>query len=281
MASTSPTFSLSKSLFAFFYNQMLVVLLVCVLLPLQVCECFNSKRFKLDEYSDGWSPADATWYGSPNGAGSDGGACGYGTAVEQAPFSSMIAAGSPPLYKSGKGCGACYQVKCTSNEACSKNAVRVVITDECPGCGGIHFDLSGTAFGAMALSGKEEQLRDAGQLQISYTRVPCEYPGKTIAFHVDSGSNSNYFAVVVEFEDGDGDLNAVALAESSTSTYSSSSWLDLTQSWGADWKIDPGRKLEAPFSIRLTSSTGKTIVANNVIPAGWQADATYRSVVNY
>lgn len=246
--------------------------------------CFNPKSLNISKVqSNGdWSPAGATWYGSPNGAGSDGGACGYGNGVDQAPFSSMVSAGGPSLFKSGKGCGACYQVKCTENAACSGNPVTVVITDECPGgpcvAESTHFDLSGTAFGAMASPGKADELRNAGVLQIQYQKVKCNFPGAKVAFHVDSGSNPNYFAALIEYEDGDGELGAVNLKQA----LDSDSWLPMQQSWGAVWKLDGAGQLRAPFSIKLTSlDSGKTLVANNVIPAGWQPGQTYRSVVNF
>ncbi|KAL2541924.1 putative expansin-B2 [Abeliophyllum distichum] len=212
-----------------------------------------------------------------------GGACGYGNTVSQAPFSSLVTGIGPSLYKSGKECGACYKIKCTKHPLCSGKPVRVVITDFCPGgpcvSESAHFDLSGTAFGSMAVPGEEDKLRDAGVLQIRYARVSCDYSGKTIVFHVDPGSNPDYFAVVIEFEEGDGDLANVDLQQASSQP---DEWWEMNQSWGAVWQLNAGTELHPPFSIRLTSQySGETLVAKNVIPTGWQPGATYRSLVNY
>ncbi|WVZ62986.1 hypothetical protein U9M48_012671 [Paspalum notatum var. saurae] len=229
----------------------------------------------------GWlSGAGATYYGAPNGDGSDGGACGYQTAVGTQPFDSMIAAGSTPLYKGGEGCGACYEVKCTANAACSGQPATIVITDQSPG--GLfpgeveHFDMSGTAMGAMAKPGMADKLRAGGVLRILYRRVPCKYTGVNVAFKVDQGANPFYFDVLIEFEDDDGDLTAVELMEAGSGV-----WTPMAHNWGATWRLNNGRRLNAPFGLRLTSDSGRVLVANNAIPAAWKPGKTYRSLVNY
>lgn len=120
-----------------------------------------------------WKPATATWYGSPEGDGSNGGACGYGSLVDVKPFRARVGAVSPVLFKGGEGCGECYKVRCMDRSICSRRAVTVIITDECPGCssyGREHFDLSGAAFGRMAVSGNGGQLRNRGEIPVIFRR---------------------------------------------------------------------------------------------------------------
>ncbi|GJN05396.1 hypothetical protein PR202_ga23017 [Eleusine coracana subsp. coracana] len=211
-------------------------------------------------------------------------ACGYQNAVDQPPLSSMIAAGNPSIFEGGKGCGSCYQVKCSGHASCSRSPVTVVLTDLCPAgaclAEPVHLDLSGTAFGAMANPGQADQLRAAGRLPQELGTVPCKWQAVDVAFKVDGGSNPFYLALLIEYESGDGDLRSVELMQTGAT---SGGWAPMQQSWGAVWRYGSsgGAALQASFSVRLTTGSGKTLVATNVIPAGWKPGDTYRSVVNY
>jgi hypothetical protein len=108
-----------------------------------------------------------------------GGACGYGPLVDVKPLKARVSAVSPVLFKKGQGCGECFKVKCKDKSICSRRAVTVIVTDECPGgpCGNgnTHFDLSGAAFGRMAIAGEGGSLRNRGQLQVVYRRYVYIY----------------------------------------------------------------------------------------------------------
>ena len=92
---------------------------------------------------------------------------------------------------------------------------------------------------------------------------------------VDPGSNSYYLATAIEYADGDG-IKTVELQEQASGV-----WIPMQQSWGALWKLNAGNVLQPPFSLRLTSDSGKSLVLQNVIPASWQPGQTYRSHVNF
>ncbi|XP_062200681.1 expansin-B6-like [Phragmites australis] len=233
-----------------------------------------------NSYYSGWLPAKATWYGAPNGAGPDdnGGACGF-KHTNQYPFSSMTSCGNEPIFKDGKGCGSCYQVRCLkrNHPACSGQAKTVMITDmNYYPVAKYHFDLSGTAFGAMALPGLNDRLRHAGIIDMQFRRVPCNFPGLTINFHVEHGSNPMYLAVLVEYGNKDGNVVQMDLMEAN-----SGYWAPMRESWGSIWRMDSNHPLKGPFSLRIRSDSGQTLVANNVIPANWRPDTDYRSFIQF
>ncbi|GFY81162.1 expansin B2 [Actinidia rufa] len=189
----------------------------------------------------GFSPTVATWFGNANGAGSNGGACGYGAGVEAAPYNKFVSAGGSSLFKGGQGCGACYQVKCTSNPACSGKPVTVTISDLCPG----------NWFHATILVSPSHLL---------WILAPTH----------------SILLPTLSLKDGEGDLSKVEIQQANSNSFG-----PMQVSFGATWKFNSPTALNAPFSIQLTNGSGKSLVASNVIPVGWKPGETYRSNVNF
>ncbi|KAE8794392.1 expansin EXPB8 [Hordeum vulgare] len=58
-------------------------------------------------------------------------------------------------------------------------------------------------------------------------------------------------------------------------------WEPMRRSWGSIWRMDTSHGLQGPFSMRITSDSGKTLVANDVILAYSQQDKAYWSNVQF
>ncbi|KAE8794393.1 expansin EXPB8 [Hordeum vulgare] len=129
----------------------------------------------------------------------------------------MTSRGNEPLFDGGTDCGSCYEIRCVAanNPSCSGQPRRVVITDmNYYPVVRYHFDLSVTAFGAMAKYSLNDKLRHAGIIDMQFRRVRCNFPGMKVTFHVQRGSNPNYLAVLVEYANVDGTV--VTLSEKPT-----------------------------------------------------------------
>ncbi|CAH2051123.1 unnamed protein product [Thlaspi arvense] len=228
-----------------------------------------------------WLLATATWYGSPEGDGSSGGACGYGSLVDVKPLKARVGAVSTGLFKGGEGCGACYKVRCLDKTICSKRAVTIIVTDQSPSgpsarANHTHFDLSGAAFGHLAIPGHSRLMRNRGLISLRYRRTACKYKGKNIAFHVNAGSSDYYISLLIEFEDGEGDIGSMHIRQAE-----SKEWIAMKHIWGANWVI-VGGPLKGPFSVKLTTlSNNRTLSATDVIPQKWVSKATYTSRLNF
>lgn len=107
-----------------------------------------------------------TYYGAPNGQGTQGGACGYQNTFALG-YGTMTAALSSPLFQGGAACGACYQLKCRPPSSRQRGVynwcwsyaktITVTATNLCPpgSTGGwcnnrAHFDLPMPAFLTLA-----------------------------------------------------------------------------------------------------------------------------------
>ncbi|KAG9452979.1 hypothetical protein H6P81_005883 [Aristolochia fimbriata] len=218
----------------------------------------------------------AAFYPNSDEAGTETGACGFGSFGATVNGGDVSAASD--LYRDGVGCGDCYQVRCMNPNYCSDKGVTVVITDH-GSSDRTDFILSRRAFGRMAdTNDSAASLLSLGVLDIEYRRVSCSYPNNNIKFKIDEASNyPNYLAFTIWYQQGNSDIIAVQLCETQNQVCKL-----LDRSHGAVWtSVSPPK---GPLAIRMLLSNGEDgeetwLVPTNEIPSDWQPGSVYDSGV--
>ncbi|KAI3473972.1 hypothetical protein Pfo_028546 [Paulownia fortunei] len=201
-----------------------------------------------------WKDAHATFYGGADGSGTIGGACGYEDQVKEV-YGLNTTALSYALFKDGKTCGACYEIKCgKGNKWCKPGqpSIFVTATNSCPPGGWCslpnqHFDLSQPAFLQIAEY-------KAGIVPIRYRRVPCKKRGG-IRFTI---TGNPYFKLVSITNVKGG----------------SQAWTTLRRNWGQKWETE-AKLVGQVLSFRITTSDGRTLTSQKVVPQNWQFGQTF------
>ncbi|XP_058729982.1 expansin-A9-like [Vicia villosa] len=218
-----------------------------------------------------WKKAFATFY--EGGVGTYGGACGYDDVVKDGYGLDTVAL-STVMYKKGRTCGACYQIKCVDCPGCKegKPSITVTATDLCPpnyaqssDSGGWcnpprqHFDLAKPAYLKIADY-------KAGIVPIKYRRVPCKRKGG-IRFTI---TGNPYFNLVkVSNVGGAGDVVAVHVKGDDKLK-----WTQLKRNWGQKWETN-AMLCEETLTFRVRTSDGRTSTSKQVAPKGWQFGQTF------
>ncbi|XP_057521605.1 expansin-like B1 [Amaranthus tricolor] len=243
---------------------------------LPICLIILRSAANAQNCTDCFVQSRASYYPNSDENGTDKGACGFGAFGATVNGGDVSAASN--LYRSGVGCGACYQVRCTNSNYCSDTGVTVVITDQGSG-DNTDFILSEHAFGKMAQTpDAAATLKSLGVVDVEYQRVACSYPGKNITFKIEESSNNpSYLAFSIYYQQGEKDITAVQLCETQSFTCKL-----LQRDHGAVWTSTPPPS--GPLTIRMLFSDGDEaddswVVPVNDIPQNWTPGAIYDSGV--
>ncbi|KAM4132215.1 hypothetical protein ACJW30_01G233100 [Castanea mollissima] len=237
-----------------------------------------SKRITIDgEIDNNWYDAHATFYGDMTGSETMQGACGYGNLFDQG-YGLSTAALSSALFNNGLTCGACFELQCVNDpQWCIKNAgtIKITATNFCPAnysktqdlwCNPPqrHFDLS------MPMFTKIAQYK-AGVIPVKYRRVPCIKQG---GVRFELKGNLNWLLVLVYNVGGAGDISNVKIRGPNTN------WIQMTRNWGQNWQTDT-KLVGLTLSFQVTTSDGKMLQFDNVVPRNWQYGQNFQGRFNF
>ncbi|CAI9095625.1 OLC1v1031614C1 [Oldenlandia corymbosa var. corymbosa] len=145
----------------------------------------------------------ATYYKTPDGQGTPNGACGlkeWGKSINDG----KVAAVSSKLFKCGKGCGTCFEVKCKDKKWCSEKGTKLVVTDYGEGPE-TDFIMSPKAFAEMAKDKESENyLFKKSVVEVKYERVKCHYynEGSDFVVKYDKKNSSwpDYISLIILYK---------------------------------------------------------------------------------
>ncbi|KAE8789650.1 expansin-A14-like [Hordeum vulgare] len=228
--------------------------------------------------SRGLLKAHATFYGGADGAGTMGGACGYGNL-----YSAGYGTSTTALLNDGASCGQCYKIACDSKRVDTRwcklgEVVTVTATNFCPpnydlpsDDGGWcnpprpHFDMAQPAWEKIGVY-------RAGIIPVVYQRVPCVRRGG-VRFTING---HDYFQLVLVTNVATiGSIKSMDVKGSE-----SPDWMPMARNWGANWHslayLTGQRR-----SFRVTNDDGQTRTFTNVVPSGWKFGQTFASNVQF
>ncbi|KAL4376381.1 hypothetical protein GQ457_02G018930 [Hibiscus cannabinus] len=224
-----------------------------------------------------WDDAHATFYGDMRGGETMQGACGYGDLFKQG-YGLETTALSTALFNNGLTCGACFEIVCHNDpQWCYPQAgsIKVTATNFCPPnytkpdgnwCNPPlkHFDLSMPMFTKLAKY-------KAGIIPVKYRRVLCSKRGG-VQFQIKG--NPWWTVVLLYNVGGAGDIVDVKIKGSSTG------WSSMSRNWGVNWQTSTNLVGQS-MSFQVTTSDGRMIEFDNVVPANWQFNQAFDGKSNF